>query len=199
MHEQKRPVRSELIAARAQLSPVERDERSARIANRVEGIPGFREAKVLALYAPIGTEVDVTPLALRARARGVRLAYPRIVLGERRLAYAEADPERLVPGARGTLEPPPDAPAIPLSEIECAIVPGVGFSRDGYRLGRGGGHYDASLAAMPRALRIGVAFDVQVVAALPREPHDEPLDALATDGRVLLFSRLPPAPGANPT
>jgi 5-formyltetrahydrofolate cyclo-ligase len=199
MHEQKRPLRSELIAARARLTPEDRDSRSDAIAVRVQGIPGFRDAKVLALYAPIGTEVDVTPIARSARARGVRLAYPRVVPGERRLAYAEGEPERLVPGARGTLEPPPGAAAIPLAEIDCAIVPGVGFSTDGHRLGRGGGHYDASLAAMTRALRIGVAFDVQVVAALPREAHDEPLDALATDGRVLLFSRLPPGPRASPT
>jgi 5-formyltetrahydrofolate cyclo-ligase len=155
---------------------------------RVEAIPGFLGAKVLGLYAPFPTEVDVDPIANRALARGVRLAYPRVILGERKLAYAEGAPGRLVPGELGTLQPPPDAPEVALADIDCVIVPGVGFAADGHRLGRGGGHYDATLAAMPRALRVGVAFDLQVVPEVPREPHDEPLDVVATDQRVLVFS-----------
>ncbi|HEX9241195.1 MAG TPA: 5-formyltetrahydrofolate cyclo-ligase [Anaeromyxobacter sp.] len=189
MHEQKRPLRSELIAARARLTSDERAARSALVAERIAKVPGFADAKVLALYAPIGTELDVTEIARRALAGGIRLAYPRVVRGARRLAYAQCEPGRLVSGELGTHEPPPGAPEILLADIECAIVPGLGFSTDGHRLGRGGGHYDATLAAMPRALRVGVAFDVQVVPELPREPHDEPLDAVVTDLRVLLFPR----------
>jgi 5-formyltetrahydrofolate cyclo-ligase len=200
MYERKRPLRSELIAARARLAPEERDALATAITRRVEAIPGFLDAKVLALYAPIGTEVDVTALARRALARGVRLAYPRVVRGERKLAYARGEPGRLVSGELGTFEPPPGAPELPLSEIDCVIVPGVGFSTDGHRLGRGGGHYDATLAGMPRALRIGVGFDVQLVPKLPHEPHDEPLDAIATDRRVLLLPRLAPGnPRASAT
>ena len=187
MHERKRPARSELIAARARLTPEEREARAAAIGDRVATVPGFLEAKVLAVYAAIGTEADVSGIARRAAARGVRVVYPRVLRGERRLAYAAADPDRLVPGPLGTLEPPPGSPEVPLGEIECAIVPGVGFSRDGQRLGRGGGHYDATLASMPRALRIGVGFEAQIVPELPREPHDQVLDAIATELRVLFF------------
>jgi len=81
-----------------------------------------------------------------------------------------------VRGPFGAAEPPPGAPEIDLAEIGCVVLPGVAFSLDGLRLGRGGGHYDATLAAMPRAARIGVAFDLQIVPALPREPHDATLD-----------------------
>jgi 5-formyltetrahydrofolate cyclo-ligase len=197
MHERKRPLRSELVAARAHLSSAERDARSAAIVARVEAIQGFLGAKVLALYAPFPTEVDVDALANRALARGVRLAYPHVIRGERKLAYAEGEPGRLVPGELGTLQPPAGAPEVPLAEIECVIVPGVGFAADGHRLGRGGGHYDATLAAMPQALRIGVAFEVQVVPEVPREPHDEPLDVVATDQRVLVFSRRQGGPRAS--
>jgi 5-formyltetrahydrofolate cyclo-ligase len=189
MHERKRPARSELIAARAKLTLDDRDRGSAAIAHRVETIPGFLEAKVLAVYAAIGTEVDVAEIARRAAARGVRVAYPRVVRGDRKLAYAEARPDRLVPGPLGTLEPPAGSREVARGELECAIVPGVGFSRDGHRLGRGGGHYDATLAEMPRALRIGVGFEVQIVPELPHEPHDQPLDAVATELQVFLFPR----------
>ena len=74
-------------------------------------------------------------------------------------------------------------------EIGCVVLPGVGFSEDGHRLGRGGGYYDATLARMPGAARVGVAFDVQLVPALPREAHDAALDAVVTETRTLLFSR----------
>jgi 5-formyltetrahydrofolate cyclo-ligase len=78
---------------------------------------------------------------------------------------------------------------VALDEIDCVVMPGVAFSQDGLRLGRGGGYYDSTLVRMPRAARIGVAFDVQVLPALPREPHDAPLDAVVTEARTLLFSR----------
>jgi 5-formyltetrahydrofolate cyclo-ligase len=81
--------------------------------------------------------------------------------------------------------------------IDCVIVPCLGVSRDGHRIGRGGGYYDATLPTLERALRVGVAFEVQLVPALPREPHDAPLDAIVTEGRILLFTR-PSAPGASP-
>jgi 5-formyltetrahydrofolate cyclo-ligase len=68
-------------------------------------------------------------------------------------------------------------------------MPGVAFSEDGLRLGRGGGYYDATLGALPAAARIGLAFDVQLVPALPREPHDARMDAIVTDARVLAFRR----------
>jgi 5-formyltetrahydrofolate cyclo-ligase len=92
-------------------------------------------------------------------------------------------------GPLGALEPPAGAPEVARDAIECVLVPGIAFSPDGHRLGRGGGYYDATLAAMPRAARVGVAFDLQLVAALPAEAHDARLDALVTEARVLLFRR----------
>jgi 5-formyltetrahydrofolate cyclo-ligase len=83
---------------------------------------------------------------------------------------------------------------VPLSEIACFVIPGVGFSRDGLRLGRGGGYYDVTLKQVPGAARLGVGFDLQLVEALPREPHDVPLDAVVTESRTLLFPR-PEFPG----
>jgi 5-formyltetrahydrofolate cyclo-ligase len=198
MDERKRRLRSELIAARARLAPDEREARSIEIANLIARVPGYLEARTLALYAPIGTEVDVGEIARRAVARGARLAYPRVVHGDRCLSYALAEPAGLVPGPLGTLEPPPGAPGVPLAGLDFAVVPGVGFSLDGQRLGRGGGHYDATLGGMTRAVRIGVAFEAQLVPELPCEPHDAPVDALVTESRVLLFRRLAQAVPGSP-
>jgi 5-formyltetrahydrofolate cyclo-ligase len=142
----------------------------------------------VAIYAPLGSEVDLLGV-VAGLGDGVRLLFPRSVAGDRRLRFAACGPGELVSGPLGAREPPPWAPDVPPGEIDCVLVPGLGFSLDGHRLGRGGGHYDATLAAMPRAGRIGVAFEAQVVAALPREPHDATLDALVTEARTLRFAR----------
>ncbi len=65
-------------------------------------------------------------------------------------------------------------------------MPGVAFDRSGHRLGYGGGFYDRFLARLPaRALRIGVAFDQQVLDELPAEEHDQPVDLVVTPSEVL--------------
>lgn len=92
--------------------------------------------------------------------------------------YSGAD---LAPGPFG---PQPDAEA---EEVvpQVLFVPLIAFTTDGHRLGQGGGHYDRWLAAHPGAARIGLAWDMQEVPAIPHEPHDMPLTALVTPTRML--------------
>ncbi|HSD22370.1 MAG TPA: 5-formyltetrahydrofolate cyclo-ligase [Anaeromyxobacter sp.] len=187
--EEKRALRAALVAARRAMPPSERLEKSRVIARRLDEVPGFRQARTLALYAALGAEVDATEIAALARSRGVELVFPRALPGDRRLTFARSSPDALVRGPLGALEPPPGAPEVARDVIDCVLVPGIAFSPDGHRLGRGGGYYDATLAAMPRAARVGVAFDLQLVPALPAEAHDARLDALVTEARVLRFGR----------
>jgi 5-formyltetrahydrofolate cyclo-ligase len=63
-------------------------------------------------------------------------------------------------------------------------VPGLGFTRTGARIGYGAGYYDRWLAAHPRTTRIGVAFECQLVAVLPQEPHDIRMHHVVTERRV---------------
>jgi 5-formyltetrahydrofolate cyclo-ligase len=181
------------------LSAGERAAWSHGIADRVDEVPGFAEARVIAVYAALGAEVDPTEIVTRAAARGVSLVYPRSAPGARRLAFARAAPADLEPGPLRALEPPGTAPEVPLREIDAILVPCVGVAADGARLGRGGGYYDATLPALPRAIRIGLAFELQLVPALPREAHDAHLDAAVTEARVILFTRDRGSHGASTT
>ena len=124
----------------------------------------------------------------RSAARGARLAFPRAG-PDRHLAFALCAPADLVRGALGAAEPPPWAPAVDPRELGCILMPGVAFSEDGLRLGRGGGYYDATLRDLPDAARVGLAFDAQIVPTLPREAHDATMDAVVTETRVLSFRR----------
>ncbi len=85
-------------------------------------------------------------------------------------------------GPWGVRQPAAAAPAV---APDVVFVPLVGFTTDGARLGMGAGHYDRWLAASPRALAIGLAWDCQEVSALPLEPHDRPLAAIVTPTRLI--------------
>lgn len=189
----KRELRSELIAARARLSQEERFARSQQVAERLDGLALLAGARVVALYASLGTEVDSGAIHRRLQGNGKRCLFPRTVPGERRLVFCACEPWELVRGPLGAAEPPPGAREVPLADVDAFVMPGVGFSEDGLRLGRGGGYYDVTLKQAERAARVGVGFDLQVLATLPRDPHDVPLDAVVTERRALVFPRSPPA------
>jgi 5-formyltetrahydrofolate cyclo-ligase len=190
----KAALRARLTAARRAIPPVERQERSNAIAGRVASLPAFGVARVVALYAPVGAEVDTAALARLARAAGKEILWPRLSAEARRLEFAACAPEALVDGPLSTRQPPPGAPAQAPGRIDLICVPGVGFDPALRRLGRGGGYYDATLPLLGgRALRVGLAFDLQVVAELPAGPLDAPVDLVATETRLL-----GPAPLAPP-
>jgi 5-formyltetrahydrofolate cyclo-ligase len=140
---------------------------------------------IVALYAPKGSEVDTTRIDAFARTRALRVVYPRINDGDRRLAFHEVTIDELVPATFGLREPAVSAPTVELADIAALIVPGLAFDRAGGRIGWGRGYYDATLsAASPAALRIGLAFECQVIDHVPRDPHDAPLHYVVTEAAI---------------
>jgi 5-formyltetrahydrofolate cyclo-ligase len=138
---------------------------------------------VVCLYDAIASEVATRPLAARARARGLALAYPRIVRGQLALALHRATPDALVPGTLGILEPPVDAPAVAPGDCAAVLMPGLAFDRAGARLGWGRGHYDATFAGVSLR-RIGIAYESQLVDRLPTDEHDLPVHLIVTEAGV---------------
>jgi 5-formyltetrahydrofolate cyclo-ligase len=159
---------------------------SARL--RDELLPLLAPGAVLTLYAAIGSEVATAALDREARARGLVVAYPRVVPGQRALAFCAAALADLVPAAFGLREPPASAPCLALATIDTIVVPGLAFDRRGGRLGWGRGHYDATLAAAPHARRVAVAFECQVVDHVPLGPLDAPLHWLITEATTYRFT-----------
>jgi 5-formyltetrahydrofolate cyclo-ligase len=93
------------------------------------------------------------------------------------------DVSQLRAGAWKILEPDArNCPVVAPNEIELLLIPGLAFTVDGKRLGRGGGHYDRFLErAQPRAVKIGVCFHAQLVAEMPVEIHDREVDRVITE------------------
>ncbi len=176
-------------AARRALPLAERRARSARIAARLFVLPEVQGAERVLFYASLPEEVDTWPL-LEAWLRGGRV--PLLPGLDGRGGPLRAAPildlaADLKPGAFGILEPDPDRTGtVEWASIQVAVLPGLAFDLRGYRLGRGAGHYDRSLAALlPEARRIGLAFECQVVQRLPVEPHDIPVDLVVTEERII--------------
>ena len=148
-------------------------------------IARFPAGTAIALYAPKGTEVDTARIDAFSRARRFRIAYPRVADTSKMLAFHEVTSDELVPGRFSLQEPSADAPAVLLSDISAFIIPGLAFDRHGGRIGWGRGYYDVTLAAAnPQALRIGLAFECQLVEQVPRDPHDIPLHHVVTEAAV---------------
>ncbi len=85
---------------------------------------------------------------------------------------------------RKIYQPGPNQNAISSEKICMILVPGLGFSKEGCRLGRGAGFYDRFLKRHPLALRVGIAFEEQVVDELPTDDWDEKIDVILTDQRI---------------
>ncbi len=139
----------------------------------------LRPGLIVASYRPLGSEADPAPLADAARAAGCTLALPHVTKRAAPLRFLSWDPSHpLERGAFGLLQPVADAPEV---SPDIILTPLVGFDDAGNRLGQGAGHYDRALAANPDAWRVGIAWSVQRVAALPADPWDMPLHAIATE------------------
>jgi 5-formyltetrahydrofolate cyclo-ligase len=154
-------------------------------ASALLGLEPVRSAAILAIYARVASELDTMPAIRALLAAGRPLAFPRVVDGDRRLRFHRVgDPAELTPGSFGIPEPDQAAPIVPVERIDAFVVPGLAFDRQGSRLGWGKGHYDHTLAAHPSAVRIGYAYERQLVGLVPCEADDAAMDTLITEAGV---------------
>lgn len=144
------------------------------------------------LYAALPGEVDTGPLDAALRARGVAVAYPRVV-GARQLLLHLATPEELRPSRYGIREPDAAAPVLPPAWVDLLVVPGLAFDAAGFRLGFGGGYYDVLLSQAPEALSCGLCHPFQLLDRVPAEPHDARVDLVIHQHLTLSAARpIPP-------
>jgi 5-formyltetrahydrofolate cyclo-ligase len=148
----------------------------------LDDLPPF---SVIAGYHAIGSELNPWPGLRRLSAQGAPTA--TIVLP----VAVEAGAPMLFRAWDADQPLKPDAARIP-SPTEAAqsltpqlvIAPVLAFDSDGYRLGQGGGYYDRTLEALRAqgpVFAIGLAYAGQQIDRVPREPHDQPLDAIVTE------------------
>lgn len=181
---EKGTIRAAMRARRRAVSAAARAAASAAVCHAIWTRADVRAAvaarRPVAAYCATAEEIDLTALFETLWDAGAVVAVPRWEADAR--AYGLAVCARGAPlesGRMGILEPAADARRVAPAAVGAWIVPGLAFTRDGARLGYGGGWYDRFLAAAaPDAATLGVAYPFQRVDALPEDPHDRRLTAV---------------------
>lgn len=138
-----------------------------------------RPGTIVASYLPMVDEADPGRLTAAAASQGHPVALPHVTDRQAPMRFLRWSPgEPVETGRYGLRQPRADAPEL---SPDIILTPLVAFDRQGARLGQGAGYYDRAFAAEPAALRIGVAWAMQQVEALPVDPWDISLHAVITE------------------
>jgi len=183
-------IRRELRDKLAAMSDIDRHRKSLAACGHIATSPEFAAARVVMLYLSTPHEVDTASLALAAWQQGKTIVVPKVSWDQRRMLPVEITSlhGHLTTTGAGVREPAAGKP-VPVNLIDLVVVPGLGFTPAGYRIGRGMGFYDRFLAQADFiGVSCGLAFDEQVVPVLPVLDHDIPLSMLCTDSGIRRFA-----------
>ena len=181
----KSDIRNLMRTRRREVDPEEREEASAAVCDAVWARADVQAAvaakRPFAVYLANDDEIDLAPRVERLWAADVTVAVPywHAESGTYRLAiYTNAS--TLIEGFHGIMEPAETYDIAP-SDIGVWIVPGLAFTRDGRRIGYGGGWYDRYLAAAaPDAVALAVAYPFQILDDIPTDPNDRRVTDVVT-------------------
>ena len=191
----KQEMRRLIIESRDAMSEDQRGAASEAICKKLERqFDGIAPGSICALYAPMGSEVDVRGFAEWLYAQGVRVAFPCMNAKGAfpRMHMREVSHEAWAGGAVPFIVKPikrfaeneaalAQFPVVDPTSIDAIVVPMVAFDSGFNRLGYGGGNYDEYLALVSRETKVvGVAFEAQRVPHVPTEPHDLPLPRIVS-------------------
>ncbi|MDJ0835468.1 MAG: 5-formyltetrahydrofolate cyclo-ligase [Acidobacteriota bacterium] len=149
------------------------------------------QAQTVMLYLAMPREADPLVAMIEGLRMNKTVCVPRIVNESRSLEAVRLETLncKMTVDDYGIREPV-GATVTDLADLDLIIVPGLGFSEEGRRLGRGGGFYDKLLSRSEcKPIRCGFGFNQQILVDLPVEDHDQPLDLLVTDRQVFRFNR----------
>ena len=140
-------------------------------------------------YLSFGWEINTWPMVEWLLTAGKDVCVPVVQKEKKTLIPTWYTKETTMePGPFGILEPHNGQTVAP-SSIDFIIVPGLAFSRDGYRIGYGGGYYDRFLSAV-KGVRVGLCYS-QFIRNVPVEPWDQPVHYVITE-RGRLGQEIPP-------
>ena len=144
--------------------------------------PFYQEAKVIATYLSFPHEFQTQGLIEQALKDGKKLLVPK-TYPKGRMDFVVYDPQQLVKTSFGLLEPQGDLEVVDASQIDLIHVPGLAFTREGYRIGYGGGYYDRYLKHFP-GHTLSTVYPCQIQEFIP-DDHDIPVqEVLMYEGNL---------------
>lgn len=189
----KTSLRQHLRRLRAAVPPTAR-QRAARAAARLAR-PLLLRARRVGFYWPHGAEFDLAPLLRHAQTMRIGCYLPVVPRPRQRvMRFARLRRGQPLHKNRYGIPEPLDAHPLRARQLDLLFVPLVGVDVDGYRLGMGGGYYDATLAYLAhrrhwkKPLLIGVGYACQRVQVVPRDAWDVPLDGYLSEAGLAIFA-----------
>jgi 5-formyltetrahydrofolate cyclo-ligase len=187
--QKKEELRKKYLNQRSRIAQTKISSWSKKINSRFLSLPQLKNAKKIMAYASMRKEIETFDLMEELLDQGYLLYLPYtrkdiIDLGTAEINDLDKD---LKEGVYGVQEPAAKirGQAVP-EDLDLIIVPGACFTKDGYRIGYGGGYYDSFLSKHAAgALKIGFCYDQFVVDSLPVEEHDVPVDIIITEEKII--------------
>ncbi len=187
-------LRKNILASRNNLTADQLRLQSMKVHKNLLNQQEVIDSKTVFVYVSFRSEVETFNLIKTFLKLGKTVTVPITRVNEKRLdAIQIQDPELdLVPGYCKIPEPREELcleyKTDPV-DIDMILLPGSVFDERGGRFGYGGGYYDRFVSSAPRALRVGLAFDLQIVEKAPLQSHDEILDMIVTETRIIRGKR----------
>ncbi|MCH7573090.1 MAG: 5-formyltetrahydrofolate cyclo-ligase [Planctomycetes bacterium] len=192
----KQVIRDEIRQKLTAMSAEHRHRDSTIACSRLCSLEAFLHARVVMLYMPLATEVDVTPIALKCFQLGKTVCVPKVDWKRLDMIAVEVNAidDRVMDIDEHGIRTPKQGQPIPPSMLDLIVAPGLAFDSHGRRLGRGGGFYDRFLArTRDSAVLVGIAFDGQIIDDIPSQDHDVMVDIVITERRITNAKPLRPA------
>ena len=186
---QKKNLRSQFRRQRKQLDQVFLLRESAALCEKLLALPELNEAQTVFCYVSYGGEVETHRLIQQLLIKGKRVVVPRCRENGIMDCVPIKDLSELCASTMGILEPTEDAPLIDWQAVDFAIVPAVACGEDGSRLGQGGGYYDRFLEQVHCPFA-AICLEQFLLPTLPCEPHDQTMNIIVTQQRVLRFEEV---------
>ena len=183
----KNQLKEAILEKRNLLSKEEIIEKSRKIENNLINLVQYKNSKTIMFYVSFNSEVNTHDM-IREALRNKTVVIPKV-------AHHEIEPsviidfDNLIPSSKFGILEPIETMKIAYKNINLVLVPGIVFDEEGHRIGYGFGYYDKFLKKVPKAIKIGLVFDFQVIDRIPREMHDVPVDFIMTEERVIKCNR----------
>ncbi len=179
----KNQLKESILEKRNYLPKEEIIEKSRKIKNNLFNLEHYKKSKTIMFFVSFNTEVNTHEM-IKEALKSKTLIVPKV-------AHHEIEPsviidlDNLIPSGKFGILEPIELMKIAYKNIDLVLVPGIVFDKEGHRIGYGLGYYDKFLKKVPKAIKIGLAFDFQIIDKILREMHDVPVDLIVTENRVL--------------
>ncbi len=179
----KTPLKDSILENRNSLSEKDILEKSNLIKKNLFNLVQFKKSKTIMFFVSFNNEVSTHEM-IKESFKNKTVVIPKV-------AHPDIEPsviidfDNLLPSGKFGILEPIEAMKIAYKNIDLILVPGIAFDNEGHRIGYGLGYYDKFLKKVPKAVKIGLCFDFQVVEKIPKETHDVPVDFIVTEKRIV--------------